>query len=55
MDISRFTPQFKDEILTKICENIPPYTLPTSFIQRCPAISIMLAKCRSVVVMLVIV
>ena len=31
MDISQFTPQFKDEILTKICENIPPYTLPTSF------------------------
>lgn len=31
MDISKFTPQFKDEILTKICENIPPYTLPTSF------------------------
>ena len=31
MDISKSTPQFKDEILTKICENIPPYTLPTSF------------------------
>lgn len=31
MDVSKFTPELQDEILTKICENIPPYTVPSGF------------------------